>query len=110
MKLDWQDLSEQFLSAFDGWDQEPASELIRIIDLFAHDSHERRELWWYAMALMMEDCEQVWRIGAQALGGRRWLYFRTIGGDEFPLPDTGLSLEQETELRRQVLLGAATRN
>lgn len=80
----------------------PESELARILARFARDSYETRELTWYAIALLMEDEEQAWRTGAQESGGCRWLYFRTIQGDEFPLPDPGLTAEMENKLAAAV--------
>lgn len=70
----------------------------------ARDSYELRELWWYTIVLGMMDRECAWLHHSRCEGGRNWLWFRTIEGQEFPLPDPGISPQTEQALRRAARL------
>jgi hypothetical protein len=72
--------------------------LVLMLTALARDSFSLRELWWFTVALLMIDNEHAWRVRTQEQGGRIWLWFRTRNGDEFPLPDPGLSETQERTL------------
>jgi hypothetical protein len=72
--------------------------LVLMLITLARDSFSLRELWWFTVALLMIDNEHAWRVRTQVQDGRLWWWFRTRAGDEFPLPDPGLSEAQERSL------------
>src|SRR5581483_5936387 len=53
-----------------------------LVDEFALDSHQRREIWWYILVLLMIDEEQVRPMGEHELAGRLWVTLRTQDGNE----------------------------
>lgn len=85
------------LSAMAGLPELPVS-LLRVLEALAIDSYALRELWWYAVILDMIDEEVAVPQGKHTIDGRGWLQIHTVVGDDFMIPDPGLSQEQEAQL------------
>src|SRR5581483_8600001 len=69
-----------------------------LVDEFALDSHQRREIWWYILVLLMIDEEQVRPMGEHELAGRLWVTLRTQDGNEFDIIKPQLDENQQDRL------------
>lgn len=73
-------------------------EFDRLLNRFSTETHERREVWWYLLVLMMIDQEQVRFMREHELAGRRWVTVQTRDGDEFEIVKPEAVQDRELEL------------
>jgi hypothetical protein len=61
-----------------------------------------REMWRYALVLMMIDDEKATAVETRGEDGRTWLTVRTLAGDEFQVVRPQISEDIERKLLEQV--------
>jgi hypothetical protein len=77
-------------------------EVERVAEILSTQPPQVREVFRFALVLMMRDDEKARIVSRRTVDGREYLAIVTIAGDEFEIVRPEISADLEQQLREQV--------